>query len=842
MKALSAFEPSKWRGILVTATVAVLAPFAVQAQSDTDVIEEIIVTGVARATTKLESSVSVSSLPAEDVYEIAPRSIAEIFRSLPGIRSESSGGSGNANITIRGIPLATGGSKFLQLHEDGLPVVEFGDLNFANADNFLRYDWSVDRIESIRGGSASTLASNSPGGIINLISKTGKTEGGAIGVSLGLDYDEFRTDFDYGGAINDSMYFHIGGFYRDGEGVRDSGFNGDSGGQIKANITREFDNGFLRFYGKYLNDRVTTYLPAPVRVISNGNFGSVPNFDASSQTLHSANYTNLSTFDAFGNPVNRDLTDGIESIVSSFGFEAEFDVAQGWTLNNKFRTSEISGGFISPFTDTFGPYGPQPAQSMADTICANTTLATGAPDCSNTTVTLSGGGAYTGLAYLDLLFDTTFKDVGNLINDLNISREFDGGVTVTLGYYFSKQNIAIDWNSWQTLIQTVDGTNSENLHIVTADGAILVDNGIWAPSFLSWSWDLQYQTTAPYINVGFDVGDRLKIDVSARQDNVQANGELIAICCGGNADFDINGNGVLDPQDDADNNIAFFSGGVINLNRNATTPTRVNYDTDEISFSLGGSYLLTDSMTVFARYSDGNRALADRLLQIGGALQGNGALATTTNGFDNVQQLEIGYKWQAEMFDVYATFFDTTTEDTQAEVTSGNTFVREYQASGIELEGNLEITDGFTVSGNLTWTDAEISDDFASRQLLADADPTNDGGSIIGNTPRRQADVIWTITPKYATDQFVVGASIQGSTDYFTQDVNSLKQDGYNLVHLFATYNISDTLSVSANINNVTDEFIVTETEEGAAANGAIVRGRPLSGTSSVLSFRYTFE
>ncbi len=829
MRALTNTKPVWWRYAVIAAAASTMVPLSVQAQSE-ETMEEIIVTGVPRGVTKLESSVSVSSLPAENVIELAPRSIAEIFRGLPGIRAESSGGGGNANITIRGIPLATGGSKFMQLQEDGLPVLEFGDMNFANADNFLRFDWTVDRIESIRGGSASTLASNSPGGIINLISKTGKTEGGSVGVSAGIDYDEFRTDFEYGGPLTDSIYFHIGGFYRDGEGVRDTGFNGDSGGQIKANVTKEFDSGFIRFYGKYLNDRVTTYLPAPVLVNSNGDFGPVPNFDASSQTLQSANYTNLSTFDAFGNPVNRDLTDGIESIVASFGFEAEFDVGNDWTVNNKFRTSKVSGGFISPFTDTFGDYGPQPAQSMADTICANTTLDTGPPDCSNTSVTIAGGGgAYTGLAYLDLMFDTTFNDVGNLINDLSVSREFDSGLSLTFGTYFSKQNINIDWNSWQTLIQTVNGNNSENLHIVTNDGALLVDNGVWAPSFLSFSWDLQYRTVSPYINVGFNLGDRVTIDVSARQDNVQANGELIAICCGGNTEIDYNGNGVLDPQDDPDNSIAFFSGGVINLTRNATTPTRVNYDTDKTSFSLGGSFLLTDSMTVFARYSEGNRALADRLLQIGGTLQGNGALSSTTSGFDNVKQLEVGYKWQAENFDIYATLFDTTTEDTQAEITSGLTFIREYQATGIELEGSLTLAQGFVVNGNLTWTDAEISKD-------------QDNAAIVGNTPRRQADVIWTIIPKYVGDRFIVGATIQGSTEYFTQDNNDLKQDGYNLIHLFGSYDLTDALSVNININNVTDEFVVTETEDGSATPGSIVRGRPLSGTSSVIGFRFSFD
>jgi len=161
-------------------------------------LEEIIVTGVFNASTKLESSVSISSIEPETVRNSGARSVAEVFQSLPGIRSESSSGGGNANIKIRGLPLSAGGSKYLQLHEDGMPIQEFGDIIFGNTDNYLRYDNTVGKVESIRGGSASTVASNSPGGVINFISKTGEEKGGSVQVGAGLDYNLFRVDLEYG--------------------------------------------------------------------------------------------------------------------------------------------------------------------------------------------------------------------------------------------------------------------------------------------------------------------------------------------------------------------------------------------------------------------------------------------------------------------------------------------------------------------------------------------------------------------------------------------------------------------------------------------------------------------
>ncbi|MCV2886307.1 TonB-dependent receptor [Aestuariibacter sp. AA17] len=797
--------------------------------------EKIVVTASPSGATMQEASVSVSSFDEEGIMKLAPRSTAEVFRALPGIRAESSGGGGNANITIRGIPLATGGSKFMQIHEDGLPVLEYGDINFGNTDNFLRYDWSVKLIESLRGGSASTFASNSPGGVINLISQTGEIEGGAVGVSYGLDYDEFRLDFAYGGEINRDLYFHIGGFARGGEGPRDTGFNGDQGGQVKFNITKVLDAGHLRFHVKHLDDKVTTYLPAPVRVKGNGEYGPVANFDASSETLHSAFTTNISGFDAYGNPQNRDLTDGIESNVTSFGFEADLEVARDVFLVNRFRVSDISGGFISPFTDTFGDYGPQSADNMAAAICESALDGNGNPfNCATTSVTLANGtnagDTYSGLAFLNLLFDTKFNDLGNMINDLNLRKEFDNGVSVTLGYYYSKQDIATSWQSWQTFIQTVDGTDSQYLHIEDANGEALVNNGLWVPSFLSWNWDLNYTTTAPYINIGFEVGDNWLFDVSARRDTVDANGELLSRCCGGTTDVDLNGDGVIsgNSEDASASNGFGFGGGVINLNQAGASTQIVNYEASNTAFSVGGSYLYSDSLTLFGRYSEGGRAIADRLLQIAGTLNSDGSLTSTTTGFDETEQLEVGVKYASKDYQINATLFDTVTQDTQAEVTSGLTFIREYEATGLELEGNYSFGAGFSISGNLTWTDAEISDDKFNPAL-------------VGKTPRRQADVIYTLIPQYENDDWLVGASIQGSTDFYVQDSNALKQDGYSIVNLFATWFVSDAFSVSVNVNNATDEFVITESEEGSAQIGDIIRARPLNGRTSSIAMKYTF-
>jgi outer membrane receptor protein involved in Fe transport len=111
---------------------------------------------------------------------------------------------------------------------------------------------------------------------------------------------------------------------------------------------------------------------------------------------------------------------------------------------------------------------------------------------------------------------------------------------------------------------------------------------------------------------------------------------------------------------------------------------------------------------------------------------------------------------------------------------------------------------------------------------------------LVVQTPRRQADFIYTVSPQYEMDDYLLGASLQGSTEFFVGDTNELKQDGYNLVNLFATWYISEAFSVSLNVNNLTDEFVITESEETNARD--IIRARPLNGRTSSLSFKYMFD
>ena len=90
---------------------------------NTDFIEQIIVTGTAsgNAIRKVDASYASTSLSAEDILKLAPKSTAELFRAIPGVWSESSGGVSGANVFVRGFP--TGGdAPFLTVQLQGVGI------------------------------------------------------------------------------------------------------------------------------------------------------------------------------------------------------------------------------------------------------------------------------------------------------------------------------------------------------------------------------------------------------------------------------------------------------------------------------------------------------------------------------------------------------------------------------------------------------------------------------------------------------------------------------------------------------------------------------------------------
>jgi outer membrane receptor protein involved in Fe transport len=750
------------RQILAASALAFAAPSVVfgaaeSADATSGELEEVVVTASGGDKTQLNSSVAVTSVSADLIKNFQPSSESEVFRMIPGIQVQgTSGPGGNSNIAVRGLPVATGGSPFVQIQEDGLPTVLFGDIQFGNNDYWTHFDASVDRVEGVRGGSSSTFASQAPGAVINYISHTGMKEGGYVALSSGLGFDENRADFRYGARSSDTTYYHVGGYVKNGRGPLDAGYDVSRSAQVKANFTKELaeGNGYIRFLIKLADTQEPNYTGAPALVTLSGksisNIKPFPGFDG----RDSSNYSILNQDFLIVNregTVERVKTDGITSKALALGNQFHFEFADNIKLDNNMRWTKMSGGFSSPFLNTTRTTSLIGSTVNGGTV-AEVRYASG-PNGPRTTSPL--GDLYTGL-YLDnnVNVHTNVRDIGSFANDLGLSGKFDmgaGKLTARAGLFYMNQKIAMDWHVNKST-RELSGNDPAQLDLYDDNGARLTANGIagfnnnWG-NCCARDYDLSYTDKAPYLALDFDAG-RFGVDGSVRFENLHASGTTQA----GGAEFDtpVTVNGVTTQ--------------IPTMLANGTSEY-INYSRNYKSWTVGGLFKATDNMSLFARASKGGRFNSDRQT-VSGKINADGSLtqAGRTASVDFVTQYELGIKsrgglgagrYTAELTLLKGDFKQSTYElsATRCGGNPGGCVIdAKYKSSGAEFFGTFGLG-GFSVVGNATLSNAKKQGSDATSFSRADGMP----------------DLIYTISSGYEFDQAAdfglnAGLSVTGQT------------------------------------------------------------------------------
>lgn len=783
-------------------------------------------TGVAKGRDLLDTAISASVIDETDLAKLSVSSVAGIVQNIPGIRALTPDLDGFSSITVRGLPLAADGSKFLQLQEDGLPVLEFGDMQFNAGDRYLRADRSISQIQSIRGGSASTFASNSPGGVVNLISKTGETQGGAIQLSSGLGHDLKRLDFDYGGSLGKDWRFHFAGFYREGEGPRNVGYTGFKGGQLKFNITRSFSGGYIRLYGKFLDDRQPNYGTVPVSMTGTDDkprFAALPGTSLPDDSALSPLLAAYPGTDAANRRTSRDLTDGMRAEVKAIGLETQFEAA-GWTVSNRFRYSDIKGEYNQLEAMLTAPAG------VVATILGGPGATLRYAGGSQAVVTPGSAINGNGLARINLLINIDQDSLDYWVNDLRASRVFDVGsakLTLSLGLYNSSQDIANDWNFTNRLSDHAANGGSAPLDLVASNGSVLTQNGILSygfgfgqrPAFGNYRQDVNYRIKAPYGSVNLATG-KLSIGASVRYDKGNVSGRNFNQEVIGTVDVD--GDGTISPIE--------TRVPVLPL----TTPINVKYDFGYLSFSTGVNYRVAESLAVFARYSRGGRASADRVLRPESLNAVTGQLNSENLEYGTVKQAEAGVKYRQGKFAVYLTGFWAGTEERNTQLTPNSAglivpvdIVRRYSAKGAELEADIA-AGPFSMALGATWTKASIKADSASA-------------AIVGNVPRYIPNLAFQARPSFNFGPVSVGAVVNGTTSSFAQDTNLLRIPGYVLVSPFLQVQATDRLTVDVKAFNVFDKTAIFTVSNHTLPTSGIGNVQVMNGRTVSTSIRYSF-
>ncbi len=794
---------------------------AAQAAAPTDSmgLERIVITATSTLKSKMRSSVSVTDVDQQSILDFAPRSEAEVLHLIPGVRAESSAGpGGNSNISVRGLPLADGGAKYVQLQEDGLPTVAFGDMNFANSDYWLRYDYNIDRIQTVRGGSSSTAASHAPGAIINFISKTGEMAGGSIGLTRGLDFNENRLDGSYGGKLAPDLRFHIGGYFRDGEGPRDTGTNSLHGYQLKGNLTKTFNGGkgYFRVNFKALSEHAPTYTSMPAYGTKSGdtvgNFKALPNYSILKDSQYSPFVSSMVTVGPVGTAVgSSSLHEGITVNAKALGFEFENDVGNGVTLNNKFRYNKQGGAFQTTFAgyntlaDVLGGYaagaearyanGPKKGQVVTTANLQNGLLSTG-PGINVQT-----------------------PNMNHWVNDFSVAKKF-GDISARGGVYLSSQAVHQVWQVNPLLSEV--GKTGAVVDVYSGPGAAAAALTTMGMSGFNNNWgdccarktDATFTTTAPYAALSMEFGD-FDFDAGVRRDSLKASG-TVAFGTAADRRVDVNGDGVISAAE----------ARVMIVDTLNARP--LAYTVNANSYSLGGNYRLNKDVSFFARASKGARITADRV-----NLGAVGATGKILPGGDQsflgeVQQTEAGVKTRgsfgAARYSLFATIFESRTTEysyDQTRIQRGLDPIQfdKFKAKGLELESVLGMG-SFSVNANLTYTDMKNS---------------------AGFTPHANSKIMYTVAPRYSFGPVSLGAVFVGRSKSPNGDTPA---DGYTearvITNAFASFELSDKALISVNASNVLNKIASSGQVFGTSTPG-LYNFRPETGRAVSASLRYNF-
>jgi outer membrane receptor protein involved in Fe transport len=645
-------------------------------------LQEMVVTGTQSPRQNLAASVAVTTLSAEEVEQAAPRSTTEMLRYVPGFtRVESSGGEVNQNLVMRGIL----NQEFVMFMEDGMPVFPTMHSFYMNADNLFRFDTNIERMEVVRGGASALFGSNTPGAIINFINKTGTNQFGGTTRLTGGTEQFARYDLNAGGPLGEDLRFNVGGFYRYDHGVRDPGFTGIRGGQLKANLTRQLDNGYLRASVKHINDRNQFILPLPFASPEDPDY--VEGF---------SDYGSMSSPEGLGlevpTPDGRlrlPLDNGLRTEATWFTVDAAFDLEDDWRIQNTAQVMQndqewnalVPNNLVSA-ADYIASLG-LPAGTTAQLFFTNhfDEFGNRLPfDTQNGLVALAG--------------ETHNRKPMSAIHDqIQLRRQF-GRHSFAVGAYLAHYTQENEWHFPDVLTDVRD--NPRFLDLVTNTAGVLdtvTSNGF--RNFMSNYVNGTGETNVVSGVIGGEIQltDQLRADLGVRVEynNYVQSSENTEI-----VDQDGDPSTTFDNIDFGNNTFRHFT-----------------HDITDWAGSLGLNYVVNDNLALFAAGSRGYKMPAlDELLE-----------ATSQNQVDlfdarEVQSIEGGVKTQLGRVAFTVNGFFTNLKNVIGQGSeldaAGRTVwvIRESpdnRSYGAELEAVVSPTAGLRVQGSATFLQAELA-------------------------------------------------------------------------------------------------------------------------------------
>lgn len=765
-------------------------------------LREIVVTGTtSRDRPLITSSADITFATREDIDRRAPRSTADLLELVPGVFVEGTAGELSNNYSVRG--LQGGGQRFIQLEEDGLPIIYQG----GGADFFFSQDLTIDRLEAVKGGSSGVLTVNGAGATINFISKTPNfNEPEGIARVSAYDYGLKRADLYYSMPIAENLAFNVGGFIQSNPGVRENPFDYD-GYRVKAMLEyRMDDGGFIRLSAK-LGDLKAAYYAGMPYAYNNGKPGAVQGLDPQSDNIGGDSFARISV------PVS--------TFVEADGFR-DFRLSEGVRV----KTKQIRLDFQKPLSDSFEIFGRGryldlsydfnglfPGSGTGNAGLANAVdyitpgtrspingLLTAGQAAFPTATRFGIRNARTGVvtgsnqtAALNGLNGNGFLQQTTLNHDYNEGHDFGAnfggrweaegdGFRNSLTFGVLYYDVRRYQNQSATASALNDVKNNSDLYDVVALDAnnnvigALTDNGLL--SYGNWGAGIRErsdESISLYVNDEIAIGDSLRIDGGIRWENL-------------NSTYNEGNTAAVNQP------VPAGVGGVVRDVGSTWDGTfrTVTDKKDAISWTVGANYLITPNLAIYARYADGFQT-------------------NNTDPITRIELYEAGVRFEmGRKFSASATVFRTNFNDQfynfidPTDPTRQTAFLADLRTTGVEIDAVVRPTDWFEIHAS-----GVIQDPTLNNLRLNGVPQTG----FDGNRPERTPAKLFTITPsvKLPNGLGEIFVRYKYIGKIFADSGNGVALPGYGVTGIGATVNITEQMQFSVNADNIFDVIGLTE-------------------------------
>lgn len=791
----------------------------------TNELDQVVVTGVFDKRTRMQASIAITTLTPKIFDKLTPVSAADLLKNVPGVYVNSSLGEIRNTVYSRGVSVGSNdgasGYYYVSMQEDGLPVTNSTFGNYG-PDYFLRVDATLGRLEAVRGGTASILGANAPGGIFNYISKEGGDSlSGEVRTKYGLEANGhsnfYRADFNIGGPLGKSWYFDAGGFYRYDQGNHiPQTYPMNNGGQFKGNIVKRYKTGSIKIYAKYLNDH-------------NGWFEFTPTFGFT-DPKPAAGFSNISSvlspaikqtflINQTGKEATYDNSSLVHSIDKTIGFNIDQRFGNGWTFNNAMRYSNKAS--------TWNTNAVVYPLDMSSLISYAILGVLGSPGTYHVTNLLSGQPLLTVQSYSGYDFNTSGNNLpGNnvapyslffepLLYQTNSVKEFTDqfsfnkklkNMGFNLGGFYSNTQFSRTGGTVGLGLGTVQPQPElVNINRTNPDGSIsqlTTSNGsLGTGSTTGFTLNNATQSDlALFFGHNWQIIPALNLDWGARFESLTSKGT--------------NTPGLSTPDTTGGldhNTLTLYDNSI------ASAPTSYNYNktVNTLSYSFALNYKVSNSFAIYGRYSQGNKAPdLDMYMNANTTF-----LIQTLNPIaQRVSQFETGIKYRTRAFDLFVTpyysllshvaniqTFDTSNSTGGLGFYSKPITYEKYRTYGVEIESNYRLGDHFDVRGVFTFQNS-IAVDYST--WIQGATVAKDSLSYFsGNKTDNSANAIINVTPAYHTDKFYAQLTWAYMGKREANVANAFYLPAFSQFNLAAGYDITKRLRLSIDINNLFNTY-----------------------------------